>query len=63
MNQYETSAAQQAYLRKMHSQKREAEGTCDCPGCDKCTGFVRNCECDLLSMAEVKAIRDAAKRT
>jgi hypothetical protein len=40
------SEAQRRYLRKKFAKEREEEKGCDCPGCDKCAGFVRNCTCD-----------------
>ncbi len=40
------SEAQKRYLRRRYAQERENETCCDCPGCDKCKGFVRNCTCD-----------------
>lgn len=43
---YKTTPAQQAYLRKRFAQQRDEETCCDCPGCETCKGFVRNCKCD-----------------
>ncbi len=41
-----TSEAQKRFLRRRWVEKKESETCCDCPGCETCKGFVRNCTCD-----------------
>lgn len=43
---YRYTEAQQKFLRRKRAKEREEEKGCDCPGCDKCAGHVRNCTCD-----------------
>lgn len=43
---YEYTEAQRRFLRRKFAEDRELETSCDCAGCDKCRGFVRNCTCD-----------------
>lgn len=43
---YEQTEAQKRFLRKRYAKLKEEETGCDCPGCEKCKGFVRNCTCD-----------------
>lgn len=39
--------AQRRFLRARAIKERDMEKCCDCPGCDTCKGFVRNCKCDV----------------
>ena len=43
---YEMSEAAKRFLRRKYAADRDLEKCCDCPGCDTCTGFKRNCPCD-----------------
>ena len=54
---YLYSEAQKKYLRRMHAEEAELERGCDCPGCDKCSGFVSGCKCDT----DMDALRKARK--
>lgn len=48
---YEQTPGQQHYLRKKYAKARDEETGCDCPGCDTCKGFVRNCTCDIKRLS------------
>jgi hypothetical protein len=58
MSQYEVSAAARKYLRQKYAQEHlDSDRSCDCPGCDKCTGNVRLCKCDEMSASELHKYR------
>ena len=58
MSIYKKSPAQQKYLKRMYAARaKDDDKCCDCAGCDKCTGFVAGCKCDILSGEELRKYR------
>jgi hypothetical protein len=43
---YSSTPAQREFLKRRAIKQKDEETSCDCPGCDACKGFVRNCKCD-----------------
>lgn len=50
---YTQTEGQKRWLRTHFAKEADMARCCDCPGCETCKGFVRNCKCDYdLSFLE-----------